>query len=429
MVRPFYGWWVLAAATVGLALGYSNIGAASFGLFVVPLSQAFGWGRGDISVALVLMNCTLVVMAPIVGFLVDRIGVRRVLLPSIVLFAIAIASLTLVDGNILLFYAAYVLVAALGIGTIPATYTRVVVAWFDRRRGLAIGISMAGIGLGATLLPPGIQFLIGSYGWRAGYLALAALVLFVSLPVVALLLKERPEDVGQCPDGLPEQTKRNASADVIGFPFAECLKQRSFWLMAAGFPLLGLFTSGIMAHLVPLLQDRNVSPSLAALGASLLGVSLIAGRVLCGFLMDVFPAQRVVVGFLLGPVIGLAMLAAGASGSSAFLAVALIGLGIGAELDFMSYLVSRYLGPLAYGRTYGVMYSAFAVGAGVGTLLMGYAQQITGSYDIALWTLFGTTLAAMLPFAILGPYPDLRRAEVTSNPGSTVLQPSQEAAV
>ncbi len=414
-MKPFYGWRVLGAATVGLALGYSNIGMVSFGLFILPLSAAFGWGRGDISVAMLLMNCAIIVMAPIAGVLIDRVGVRRVLLPSIVLFSLAVGALSFLDGDISTFYLTYTFVTILGIGTIPATYTRVVIAWFDRKRGLAIGIAMAGIGIGAALIPLALQYIIASYGWRAGYSALAGLVLFVSLPVVTLFLRERPDDLGQAADGVavsPEQ----ASIQAAGFEFSACLRQRSFWLMAAGFPLLGLFTSAVIAHLVPLLQDRNVSPGLAALGASLLGVSLIAGRIVCGGLMDRFFAPRVVIAFLLGPIVGLGMLASGASGAVAFGAVLLIGLGIGAELDFMSYLVSRYLGPRAYGRTYGSMYAAFAVGAGIGSIFMGYVQQRTGTYDAALWTLCLTTLLSLLPFGLLGPYPALPAPGVSSKP-------------
>jgi MFS family permease len=407
VLRRFYGWWVLTAATIGLALGFSNIGVASFGLFVLPLSEAFGWGRGDISVALLLVNCTLVIAAPLAGVLVDRLGVRRVLLPSIVLFAATIASLALLDRDIRLFYALYVLLTIAGIGTIPATYTRVVIAWFDRRRGLAIGIAMAGIGLGAALMPPVVQHMIDSFGWRAGYLTLAALIIGIALPTVALLLREKPEDLGQLPDGAPAHGGSHASSNMTGYEFFECLRLRAFWLMVAGFPLLGLFTSGLMSHLIPLLQDRQVSSALAAWGASLLGFALIFGRLVCGYLMDKFRATRVVIGCVLGPIIGLALLASGVGGPLAFCAVLLIGFGIGAELDFMSFLVSRYFGARAYGRTYTVMYSAFAVGSGLGSVLMGYAQQRTGSYDAALWLLCLTTTLALLPFARLGPYPVL----------------------
>ncbi len=421
-VKPFYGWRVLGAATVGLALGYSNIGAASFGLFILPLSETFGWGRGDISVALLLMNATLVVAAPLAGVLIDRVGVRRVLIPSIVMFAFAFAALSLLQGNILVFYITYILVTALGIGTAPASYMRAIIAWFDRRRGLAIGISMAGIGIGATLLPPLVQYLVTNHGWRSGYLVLAGLGLFVALPVVAIWLKEKPEDMGQLADGGATNNEKVEEQSWPGYEFKQCLHQRSFWLMIVGFPLLGMFTSGLMAHLVPLLQDRDVSPALAALGASLLGISLIVGRIFCGLLLDRYPARYVVIGFLLGPVIGLAGLASGASHGYAFASVILIGLAIGAELDFMTYLVSRYLGFMSFGRTYGIMYSAFAVGAGFGPILMGYGQQNTGSYTFALWVLCGATALAIIPFSCLGAYPQVASEGNETNTRSSTPQ-------
>lgn len=394
------GWWALGAATVGLMLGFSNIGVACFGMFIVPLSTEFGWGRGEISIAVLLMNYTMVFVAPLIGLALDRFGVRAIVPGSVLLFAGAIGSLSLLTADIRFFYLMYVLIPIAGAGTIPTAYTRVAVGWFDRYRGLAIGISMAGVGLGATLLPPLIQHIVASYGWRTAYLALAGLIL-LSLPVILIFLRE------------PNAAQRQAlgASRLTGFTFRECLGRGAFWRMALAFPLLGLSTSGLMAHLVPLLMDRDVSPGLAALGASLLGVSLIAGRILCGVLLDRIHAPFVVIAFLLGPVIGLAMLAGGASAQLAFIATLLIGLGIGAELDFMSFLISRYLGQRAYGTVYGVMYAAFAVGAGIGPLLMGYAQQGLGDYSPALWALCGLTAVALIPFAGLGRYPALPGAE------------------
>ena len=407
--RSFLGWRVLAAATIGLALGFSNVGIASFGLFIIPLTKEFGWGRGDISVAVLMMNYTLVIAAPFLGTFVDRYGVRRVLLPSIVMFACAIASLSMLSDSIAQFYLTYVLVTILGIGTIPATYTQVAVAWFDRKRGLAVGIAMAGVGVGTALIPPYVQYLIGVFGLRAGYLGLAALILLVCLPVIFFLLIETPADVGQLPDGLTAERHANdmKGATNVGFSFNDCRRQRTFWMMVGGFVLLGFSTSGVMHHLVPLLRDRGVSADLAAIGASTLGVALILGRIVCGLLLDRFHAPRVVIAFLMGPVAGLAMLALGSSGIWAFAAILLIGLGIGAELDFMSYLVSRYLGQLAYGRAYGWMYAAFALGSGIGPVLMGYIYEARGSYVIALWILFVATALAILPFSRLGAYPAL----------------------
>lgn len=403
----FAGWRVLAAATVGLALGFSNIGVAAFGLFVIPLSQDFGWGRGEISVAVLLMNVTLVILSPPVGAAMDRFGARLIVLPSIALFAAAVAAVTLVRDSIFQFYALYIVLTVAGIGTIPATYTRVAIAWFDRKRGLAVGIAMAGVGLGAVLVPPFVQYLVGHFGWRAGYLGLAGLILFISWPVVFLFLRNTPSDLGQFADGARAGRSLESDRGVEGYEFRTCLARKEFWLMSGGFILLGLSTSGLMAHLVALLRDRGIAADLAALGASTLGFALVAGRIVCGLFLDRFHAPRVVVGFLLGPVVGLAMLALGASGATAFAASLLIGLGIGAELDFMSYLVSRYLGQRAYGRIYGLMYAAFAMGASVGPIVMGCIRDARGSYDVALWILCIATIIALIPFSRLGSYPRL----------------------
>lgn len=409
--HSFLAWRVLAGVTVGLALGFSNVAVALFGLFVLPLSEAFGWGRGQISAAIFGVNAVLIVASPFLGLVLDRIGSRRVILPSIALFGVAIGAIALVHGSLLHFYVAYMLAALLGIGTIPAAYTRIAIAWFDDRRGLAVGVAMAGVGLGAMLLPPLIQWLIGRFGWQAGYLGLAALIVLVAWPVAFWLLIDEPGQAGHLRDGhVPAPDVTPDGELQLGLTFRECLKSSCLWKMAGGFALLGLATSGIMAHLVPLLRDRGVSGELAALGASTLGLALVIGRVVCGLLLDRYPAPRVVVAFLLGPVAGLAMLGFGAAAQWAFIATLLIGIGIGAELDFMSYLVSRYLGHRAYGSNYGLLYSAFALGAAFGPMLMGSLFEIYGTYDQALRILCAASVASLIPFATLGAYPALASA-------------------
>src|SRR5688572_4680205 len=259
MAGLFRGWWVLAAATIGMGLGYSNIGVLSFGLFIVPLTTEFGWGRGEVSLAYTAMTYAMVFLAPLAGTLVDRLGVRRVLLPSIVLFALAIANLSLVTASLLHLYVAYVLVAVLGAGTAPTTYTRTVVAWFNRRRGLAIGIAMAGVGLGGVLLPPLVQSLIAGFGWRTAYLALAAIVVVVSLPTAWAWLWESPAAFGLQPDD--DVQPAGPAGPPPGFEFRDAVRTRAFRLMAAGFALFGIFTAATITHLVPLLQDRGLTAS------------------------------------------------------------------------------------------------------------------------------------------------------------------------
>lgn len=389
---------IVLASALGLAFGYSSIGIVSFGVFVLPLSEEFGWGRGDMSLALTLMSVAIVFLSPLAGTLLDRYGVRRVLIPSIVFFGIAIAGLSLMTGSLMHYYAMYLLLALAGVCTTPASYSRVVVAWFDARRGLALGIVLAGIGVGTAVIPPFVELLTSNFGWRFAFLGVAALIILVSLPAVAAWISEPVKVV---PSG--------AVREEEGFSFRESIATRQFLFLAISFLLLGIMSGGILAHLVPLLTDRGVTPGVAASVASLLGITLIAARLFIGYLLDHFFAPMVVAVFLACPVIGVIILMSGAAGTPAILAVVLVGLGIGAEMDFMSYLVSRYFGLRSFGRLYGLIYSSITVGVSIGPIVMGYSQQLSGTYDFGLKVILVASAVAIIPLLFLGKYPQLPR--------------------
>lgn len=389
---------IILASALGLAFGYSAIGIISFGVFVKPLSEEFGWGRGDMSVAMTLMSIAIVFLSPLAGSLIDRRGVRALLIPSIFFFGLAFAGLALLTGSLLHYYAMYLLIALAGVCTTPASYSRVVVAWFDARRGLALGFALAGIGVGTAIIPPYVELLTSNFGWRVGFLGVAALILFVSLPGVAAWIREPAKDLSAGTVRVEE-----------GFSFQESIASRQFLFIMISFLLLGIMSGGILAHLVPLLTDRGVEPTVAASVASLLGLSLVGARLFTGYLLDRFFAPVVVAVFLAFPVIGLAILMSGATGMPAILAVIMIGLGIGAEMDFMSYLVSRYFGLRAFSRLYGLVYAAITVGVSIGPVVMGYSQQLRGSYELGLQVLLLASALAIPPLLVLGRYPELPR--------------------
>ena len=162
----FYGWWNVAASFVGLSLSYAMFTVFAFGTFVTSLEAEFGWQRGPMSLALTIANITVVVASPLLGSLVDRVGVRRVMLVSVSLMGLCVASMSQMNGNIWHYYLMHLLIPLLGAGTLPLTYSRVIIAWFARRRGLALGISLAGFGVGATVIPSLAQFIIENWGWR-----------------------------------------------------------------------------------------------------------------------------------------------------------------------------------------------------------------------------------------------------------------------
>ena len=147
--RPviFYGWYNILTTFFGMALSYAMFTVFAFGTFVKPLENEFGWQRGELSFALTMTNIAVVIASPLLGFIIDRIGVRRVLIPSIILMGLAVSSMSLLSGNIWHFYAMYLLIPILGAGTLPQSYSRTIIAWFIRRRGLALGIALIGLPL------------------------------------------------------------------------------------------------------------------------------------------------------------------------------------------------------------------------------------------------------------------------------------------
>lgn len=382
--------WVLGAATVGLALGYSNIAWQGFGLYVIPLTEAHGWTVSEISVAFTILALVVVVVSPLSGLALDRFGVRRVVLPSIVLFAIAFASLGAVEGRLWQFYLTYAAIAVTGCGTLPACYARTVVSWFDTRRGLALGIMLAGLSVGGMLIPPFVQMMLEKTDLRTTYFATACIIVVVALPIAALFLRERS-------DHLP-------TARIEKLPFITLWRDPRFLKLAAGFFALGVFNAGVAAHLVSLMVSRGISSYAAALSMSLLAGGIAIGRVLAGWLLDRYFAPYVIFAFTIVPIIGLVLLASGATGNVALFCALLLGIGLGGEIDFMSYLVSRYFPIKNYGQVTSIIYSTHLAGAAFGAPMVAYSVQNFGSYNPALLIL-ATLVAASIPLlCTLGPY-------------------------
>jgi MFS family permease len=406
----FYGWWNVAASFVGLSLSYAMFTVFAFGTFVTSLEAEFGWQRGPMSLALTIANITVVVASPLLGSLVDRVGVRRVMLVSVSLMGLCVASMSQMNGNIWHYYLMHLLIPLLGAGTLPLTYSRVIIAWFARRRGLALGISLAGFGVGATVIPSLAQFIIENWGWREAYLVFAGLILLISLPVSFFLLRETPQEMGLQVDGQPpaaDDADNSVVAEGEGLSGRQALGERNFWLILGSFLFVGVGLTSILAHLVPMLIGRGVAPATAALCMSSLGFGLIFGRVLAGYLMDHYFAPYVAAVFLLGLLAGVMILASGATGPVVFLAAILVGLATGSEISEIAYMVSRYFGQRAFGLIYGTMFAAFQAGSAAGAYAMGWYFDVAGNYLNALWAVSGLVALGIVLILMLSRYPKL----------------------
>jgi MFS family permease len=389
----FLGWRVLAACVVGLACGIATAVVSTFGVFTGPLREAFGWSQRETFAALLVITLASAPLAPVVGGIVDRFGARRVVLLAFACEALIFASFFWQGASIWSFYARFVAFALFALATTHVAFARVITLWFDRRRGLALGIALSGVGIGGFLWPLFAQTMIGQYGWRNAYLLLAAAIVVIAMPTIALLLRDSPASVGQRADGDPAAVQSGAAPPITrpavaaalpGLTLAEALQTRAYWMVLVTFSLVGLAVQSVMVHLVPLVGARGLSPMLAALAQSMLFLAVTSGRLVTGWLMDRFFAPRVALAFLLAALCGVALLAAGAAGPTALVAAMLVGLAVGAEVDVIAYVTSRYFGPLSFSRIYGTFYGSYSLSGGIGPLLTAESVDRTGDYQFAL---------------------------------------------
>ena len=404
--KVFYGWWVVLAAGIGSFMSYGPIIAFTFGVFIKPLNEEFGWSRADISLGFSLSLLMLSGTAPFFGRLVDRFGARRVIVPSVLMFGSGVISFYFLSASLWHFYASYVVLGIVAVGAATLPYLSVISHWFDKQRGLALGLAMIGLGLGAFVMPSLAQALIDAVGWRHTYVLLGLMVMGVTIPVVGLLLKETPQMMGLWPDGGAAAFigTANQSGQEQGMSGREAWHIGTFWLIFVAFFLISVSVHGCLIHLVPMLTDRGLSAQSAALATSLLGGALLVGRVGAGYLLDRFFASYVAVCFLSGATLGIFLLWNEAAGSLAFSAAILVGLGLGAETDLMPYVVSRYFGLRAFGEIYGGVVVAWGMGGVIGPFLMGMGFDSTGSYRLVLGVFTVATLMATGLMVRLGPY-------------------------
>ena len=179
---------------VGMSTGPSQYAFGSLALFIGPLSAEFGWDRSQISLAATVFTVSLLFCLPVAGRLADSIGSKRLLLPSMLVVAVLLAAIPATVSAPWHLWLIFGLIGGLGAGANALPYMRTISAWFDRNRGLAIGTTLAGAGLGYTYVPPLLRFVIDDYSWRAAYLVLAGLILFIALPLVALFFRESPNE-------------------------------------------------------------------------------------------------------------------------------------------------------------------------------------------------------------------------------------------
>ena len=402
----FFGWFVVGAAMLCISTGPGPFAFAALSLFIIPFETEFGWERTQISACLTLLVAATAISLPFIGRFVDKYGSRLILFPSLVIFALCLAAIPTFVSELWQLTLIFLLIGTIAAGTNSVPYMPVLSAWFFKYRGLAIGISIAGIGLGYAYVPLLLQYLIDNAGWRYGYYALSGIVIFIAFPLVYFFLKESPADMGLKPDGettgeAPEATKKD-----VGLEVKEILRHREFWMLVAIFIVLSFVLNGMLAHLVPMLSDRGMDTGIAAAVAATAGITVFFSRILIGFLIDRFFAPYVAMVFFSLSAVGMVVFALGAVDAMAFIGAICVGLSLGAEVDLLAYLTGRYFGLKSFGTTYGLLFSAVLTGTAIGPLAFGIGFDTTGSYVSILTICVGINILAVILTAFMGKYPD-----------------------
>jgi len=330
-----------------------------------------------------------------------------VLIPSVIIFALLLLSVPLI-GRLWQLIAIYVLIGSLAVGSNSIAYMRLLASWFDKKRGLAIGIAGSGTGLGFAYVPIVTQYSVAEWGWRGGYTTLGLVILFVTLPLIAFVLKERPEDVGLLTDGAPmPPASANAGppAEETGDTLWEAMRRKDFWFMALTFISVAFVLYGAIPHLVPMLEDRGIDTEMAAWIASMFGIATFGGRILIGWLIDRFEARFVAFVFFFLSAIGMALLGADLPIWSVLVATVLLGGSLGAEVDMLAYLASRYFGLKCFSQIFATLFGLVMVSMGLGPITFGAVYEATGSYDSVILAGVPACLLAMVLVISLAPRP------------------------
>jgi len=405
-----YGWPVVGSSAVGIGLGMSPLPFYTIGVFVGPFMKEFGWGVDDIMLALSLFSVTALFTSPLIGALTDKIGVRKMVLISIVTFSLSFMAFSLNNGSKTLYLGLWILLAFLGSGTLPITFTRAVNRWFTKKRGLALGLSLLGTGLFGAVAKLFASFLIENYGWRTAYVGLALLPLLISLPLAFFFFRDT--DDPKVRDKVDKMRKELGSTETFdkpkeleGLSFKQAMGDYRFWLLALSFIPISFAIGGPIPNFEKILDTKGFGTTDAVFLASLVGYSVIVGRLVGGYLLDKLWAPGVAAVIFLIPITACFIFQMDTlSYGYAALAITIIGISAGVEYDLMAFLVSKYFGMKNYSAIYGMLYGFFAIGAGFGPWLFGKSYAMTGSYSTIFSYAVFAFIAGAIPLLFMGKY-------------------------
>ena len=386
------GWRTLLACFIGVGISIPSLYVYTSGIWIVHWQNEFGWSRGEIGIGQGLVYIVLVLGTPIIGVLIDRFGFKKMGVLSLFLYGGCFYLYSQMNGSLLVFYLLSVLIASMALPSTPIGFTKTINKWFVANRGLALGITLSAIGLGAIIAPRFLTPYVATHGWREGQFILFLTVL-IAAPLVGLLLRETPKTI---------DTKQETA--TTGITLKEALRTAVFWKVGLIFFLLSAAMLGLIPGFIPMLLDEGLSAEKAGQLMAVLGVSVVFGRVFIGFLIDRFFAPYVAMIVFSLAVSGCLVLGIWQT-QFVYWGAFTLGLAIGAEVDLVSYFAVKYFGIKYYGLIFGMLYSLLVCGAVVSPIWVGFSWDVTGNYNVAYITAAAIMFLTIFIFAYLPKFP------------------------
>ena len=399
--RLFRGWLVVAGAFAVTFVGFGS--AYTFSAFVGSLQQEFGASRGSVSLVFSLAGFLYFALGIVSGPLADRWGSRRLAIIGMVLTGAGLAAAS-TARSLVEVYLAYGLGVGLGVGCSYVPAVGAVQRWFVRRRGLASGLAVSGIGVGTLVMPPLASFFIDHLGWRTAYLVLGGLAVVVGVGM-AMMIANDPRDRGLLPDGAPRRTSVRPAAPPAGASLREAIRSRRFiGLYAACLACsFGLFVPFV--HLVPYALDHGIPQASSVLLLSMIGIGSTAGRFLLGGLADRMGRRQALLAMFLGMALAL-LVWASSTGLWLLAAFAFVyGIFYGGFVALLPALVMDYFGGRNVSGIIGVLYTSVAFGTLIGPSAAGFAFDLSHSYLLPILASAGANLLAAGLVAATGKVP------------------------
>ena len=385
-------WWTVVAGALGNAVGTGVVASYVLGVFVKNISSDFGWERSYTTAGTSFLFIISGFGSLVLGSLITRWSIRLVTMLFVALFSLSIMAVGIMPKSFVLFCLIFSSIGFFGAAATAMPYAVAISRQFDSNRGVALALMVSGAGFGALLMPSFANWLMENHGWRVAYMGIGALVGVVAL--AGLLFCFRTPPLAPTDHAAGEMLSLRQIFTTSG----------TFWIVAVAILGISIAVVGLVANFVPILTDRGISPAKAASMVGLLGAASWISRLAVGLLLDRMHAKYVSAGIFLLVALGVMATALGGNGIGIYLAAILLGLGIGAEADLITFTMSRYFPPQALSRSLGAVWIFWAWGNGLGVFVASLSYDLTGSYNLA-FLIF--TLLALLSCAVilrLGPY-------------------------